>query len=190
MRLQFIFQAIARFRILIFYSFSKYVAARLTIAKRWGRIDLIAVVPERPTETVCPFTKVWACGAAGSALPWHGRGRRFDPDQVHQNSSWIFLRTPLERGMARRHRQRLSGHHAVQRADRRPSNDRALPAGKGRRSLPANDHRQGAVSRGADYGRVGGAPKFQCPLPPHISLWPNEKQSCGKSYPMDYIILC
>ena len=25
----------------------------------------------------------WACGAAGSALPWHGRGRRFDPDQVH-----------------------------------------------------------------------------------------------------------
>ncbi len=27
---------------------------------------------------------MWACGAAGSALPWHGRGRRFDPDQVHQ----------------------------------------------------------------------------------------------------------
>src|SRR5438477_8170426 len=26
----------------------------------------------------------WACGAAWSALPWHGRGRRFDPDQVHQ----------------------------------------------------------------------------------------------------------
>ena len=29
----------------------------------------------------------WACGAAGSALPWHGRGHRFDPDQVHQLSS-------------------------------------------------------------------------------------------------------
>ena len=28
--------------------------------------------------------RAWACGAAGSALPWHGRGRRFDPDQVHQ----------------------------------------------------------------------------------------------------------
>src|SRR6185312_14520849 len=27
--------------------------------------------------------RMWACGAAGSALPWHGRGRRFDPDQVH-----------------------------------------------------------------------------------------------------------
>src|ERR1700728_1904956 len=26
----------------------------------------------------------WACGAVGSALPWHGRGRRFEPDQVHQ----------------------------------------------------------------------------------------------------------
>jgi hypothetical protein len=31
------------------------------------------------------FPQMWACGAAGSALPWHGRGRRFDPDQVHQN---------------------------------------------------------------------------------------------------------
>ena len=29
---------------------------------------------------------MWACGAAGSALPWHGRGRRFDPGQVHQFS--------------------------------------------------------------------------------------------------------
>src|ERR1700730_19433415 len=27
---------------------------------------------------------LWACGAVGSALPWHGRGRRFEPDQVHQ----------------------------------------------------------------------------------------------------------
>src|SRR5271166_2889660 len=35
-------------------------------AVRWGGV---------PSE--------WACGAAGSALPWHGRGRRFDPDQVH-----------------------------------------------------------------------------------------------------------
>jgi hypothetical protein len=29
---------------------------------------------------------LWACGAAGSALPWHGRGRRFDPDQVHHHN--------------------------------------------------------------------------------------------------------
>ena len=26
-----------------------------------------------------------ACGAVGSALPWHGRGRRFEPVQVHQS---------------------------------------------------------------------------------------------------------
>jgi hypothetical protein len=31
------------------------------------------------------FFPLWACGAAGSALPWHGRGHRFDPDQVHQS---------------------------------------------------------------------------------------------------------
>src|SRR4051812_33532974 len=32
---------------------------------------------------------MWACGAAGSALPWHGRGRRFDPDQVHHYSQQL-----------------------------------------------------------------------------------------------------
>jgi hypothetical protein len=32
----------------------------------------------------------WACGAAGSALPWHGRGRRFDPHRPYQS---FFLKT-------------------------------------------------------------------------------------------------
>jgi hypothetical protein len=41
----------------------------LTISDQSERIDLS--IP------------LWACGAVGSALPWHGRGRRFDPDQVH-----------------------------------------------------------------------------------------------------------
>src|ERR1700741_100015 len=27
-----------------------------------------------------------ACGAVGSALPWHGRGREFESHQVHQLS--------------------------------------------------------------------------------------------------------
>src|SRR5579871_1728209 len=31
-----------------------------------------------------PRSSERACGAVGSALPWHGRGRRFEPDQVHQ----------------------------------------------------------------------------------------------------------
>src|SRR5690348_10446212 len=44
----------------------------------WARIR--AVLPK------------WACGAAGSALPWHGRGRRFDPDQVHQTLGKISAR--------------------------------------------------------------------------------------------------
>src|SRR5438132_14317888 len=26
----------------------------------------------------------WACGAVGSALPWHGRGQGFESLQVHQ----------------------------------------------------------------------------------------------------------
>jgi hypothetical protein len=32
---------------------------------------------------------LWACGAAGSALPWHGRGHRFDPGQVHQSNQQL-----------------------------------------------------------------------------------------------------
>ena len=36
------------------------------------------------STTMSISLSMWACGAAGSALPWHGRGRRFDPDQVHQ----------------------------------------------------------------------------------------------------------
>ena len=28
----------------------------------------------------------WACSSFGRALPWHGRGGRFDPDQVHYNT--------------------------------------------------------------------------------------------------------
>ena len=52
---------------------------RLTISEQSERIDLS--IP------------LWACSAVGSALPWHGRGRRFDPDQVHHP---IFPPNPLE----------------------------------------------------------------------------------------------
>src|ERR1700704_6094689 len=41
-------------------------------------------VPSRSSGSGEFLSRKWACGAAGSALPWHGRGRRFDPDQVHQ----------------------------------------------------------------------------------------------------------
>ena len=58
----------------------------LTRRERWARIE--SVVPH--------VVQQWACGAAGSALPWHGRGRRFDPDQVHQIFQ-IFNQTPINK---------------------------------------------------------------------------------------------
>ncbi len=30
---------------------------------------------------------MWAWGAIGRALPWHGRGREFESHQVHQNKA-------------------------------------------------------------------------------------------------------
>jgi hypothetical protein len=47
-----------------------------------GRFD--ESPPNGDNREVTPHLGTWACGAAGSALPWHGRGHRFDPDQVHQ----------------------------------------------------------------------------------------------------------
>jgi hypothetical protein len=49
---------------------------RLTTLACCEKINMRPNLGAFPAET-------WACGAAGSALPWHGRGRRFDPDQVH-----------------------------------------------------------------------------------------------------------
>src|SRR5947209_9992661 len=39
------------------------------------------------TERCCIVKErewLWACGAVGSALPWHGRGQGFESLQVHQ----------------------------------------------------------------------------------------------------------
>src|ERR1039458_9910308 len=35
-----------------------------------------------------------ACGAVGSALPWHGRGREFESHQVHQTFLFFTIRPP------------------------------------------------------------------------------------------------
>ena len=67
----------------------------LTICARSARI-LEAL---RKGESV--VSPSWACGAAGSALPWHGRGRRFDPDQVHQVSQQLKRATALVKGGSR-----------------------------------------------------------------------------------------
>ena len=42
---------------------------------------------QHPLDPDSSGFRSWACGAAGSAIPWHGRGRRFDPDQVHHFQS-------------------------------------------------------------------------------------------------------
>lgn len=44
------------------------------------------MAPHRRGRILGGTTKFFICGPVaqfGSALPWHGRGRRFDPDQVH-----------------------------------------------------------------------------------------------------------
>src|SRR5262249_5431278 len=33
----------------------------------------------------------WACGAVGSALPWHGRGQGFESLQVHQTYQTLIV---------------------------------------------------------------------------------------------------
>lgn len=54
---------------------------------------LIAQIPVKSLRS--GFHSQGACSSAGRALPWHGRGRRFDPDQVHQlklqNSKFVTL---------------------------------------------------------------------------------------------------
>ena len=61
-----------------------------------ARVDYPSKVSEnnkgRPHGQPLVSPNKWACGAAGSALPWHGRGRRFDPDQVHH--IFNYLRIP------------------------------------------------------------------------------------------------
>jgi hypothetical protein len=63
-------------------SFRGTPAVRIAL---WRDFAAFCAAPCPPPRS-CKLEEVslWACGAAGSALPWHGRGRRFDPDQVHQ----------------------------------------------------------------------------------------------------------
>src|SRR6266852_1825353 len=48
-----------------------------------------------------PKWRLWGCGAAGSALEWHSRGRGFEPPQLHSsfppNSSDRFLTIAVNR---------------------------------------------------------------------------------------------
>jgi len=57
-------------------------------------------------------------------------------------------------GLAIWYRQGLREHAAVQRLERDPPHDRALPTGSGRRCVRPDDQRESAVSRGADRALV------------------------------------
>jgi hypothetical protein len=75
-----------------------------SIAVIWNRNarqrkDVTRVFPMRATESSrrCYSgvqTLAGACGAVGSALPWHGRGREFESHQVHQNISNTYRLSP------------------------------------------------------------------------------------------------
>src|SRR5580698_509724 len=62
--------------------------------------------PGSPADGTIQFSRVWACGAVGSALPWHGRGQGFESLQVHQfslmNQRFLVLQSlaRLSRGCA------------------------------------------------------------------------------------------
>src|SRR6202044_3540481 len=54
-----------------------------------------------------------ACGAVGSALPWHGRGRRFEPVRVHHNFSKTYRFWPLEKAACGVHLESTNGRHVL-----------------------------------------------------------------------------
>src|SRR6266566_840286 len=60
---------------------STYLHKQLDVTASLTGFDYRSPVGE---NCIATSLLTWACGAVGSALPWHGRGRRFEPDQVHQ----------------------------------------------------------------------------------------------------------
>ncbi len=36
---------------------------------------------------VAYYLSLWGCSSVGRALAWHVRGRRFNPDQLHQKQA-------------------------------------------------------------------------------------------------------
>ena len=58
-------------------------AGRLT--QRLRTSDVCPTLPAPPRALRVGRQHIWACSSIGRALPWHGRGRRFEPDQVHSD---------------------------------------------------------------------------------------------------------
>ena len=95
----------------------------------------------------------------GSERKNDDRGRK--PRVFDGDSASIDRPTPRHTGLAFRLRHRLGGHAELQRADRRPPDDRKISSGKSSRSVSADDQREGKVSRSA--GDHVGTGAFVCP---------------------------
>src|SRR5262249_25962579 len=65
-------------------------AARLTrhLLRPSLRFDFFGAVSYAYPDS-SPFPPSWGRSSAGRALEWHSRGRRFDPDRLHQVSQWF-----------------------------------------------------------------------------------------------------
>src|SRR5260370_5725931 len=67
------------------------MASLTIVGKRALAVSICYIRQRRPMR---------ACGAVGSALPWHGRGREFESHQVHQNISKTYHFSPAGEGIA------------------------------------------------------------------------------------------
>src|SRR5262249_5713408 len=67
-------------------------AARLTrhLLRPSLRFDFFGAVSYAYPDS-SPFPPSWGRSSAGRALEWHSRGRRFDPDRLHQYSQWFMV---------------------------------------------------------------------------------------------------
>ena len=66
------------------------LARRVAVPRESPRcVEFLARIPayDRLGVVYWRLSALRACGAVGSALPWHGRGREFESHQVHQNVS-------------------------------------------------------------------------------------------------------
>src|SRR5687768_9618614 len=77
-------------RCLPYFGFGRCIAASYRSAVE------CAALTEFPDSGNVSERASWGCSSIGRALEWHSRGRRFDPDQLHQLPN-ISLKTAAER---------------------------------------------------------------------------------------------
>src|SRR5258708_37213806 len=58
-------------------------------AESGRRAGQLTAAPAFARLILSPKKRCWGCGAAGSALEWHSRGRGFEPPQLHSENRWL-----------------------------------------------------------------------------------------------------